>query len=285
MFSCSQSFGTTASTQGMGGLAATALEVTPKKARPEEKQTCLPTTVRAIEMAISESADSGNIRFHGTEQSMLILMGVVESLIKQATGIEFSLNDSTGRIKARFYMSDRQASTLEKLGPGSYVGVFGNVRTAPEKHLAVTGMRLVESADEVSFHMIEAALAAVKLQKAQGVLKPSLAAEALTALPTRSDLELSPPKQAPAEVERIPQLAPVAQPKPAPARLEGRALRSAVVAFLQREGETKPEGAAQSDICEHVKPAPESDVLRTLEQLVGDGDVYTTIDDEHFQCV
>merc|ERR1740129_1241421 len=160
---------------------------------------------------MAEGTDGSGLRFYGTEQSMLILLGVVEGLVRQAMSIEFSLNDATGRIKARFYMSDRQAAAVEKLAPGGHVSVFGNVRTAPEKHLAVTGMRLVESADEVSFHMIEAALAAVKLQKAQGVLKPSLAAEALTALPTRSDLELSPPKQAPAEVERIPQLAPVAQ--------------------------------------------------------------------------
>merc|ERR1719221_205716 len=134
---------------------------------------------------------------------MLILMGVVENLVRQTMSIEFSLNDATDRIKARFYMSDRQASALEKLGPGCHVCVFGNVRTAPEKHFAVTGMRLVESADEVSFHMIEAALAAVKLQGPRGAQRPALAAETLTAPPARSGAVLSPPKQAPAQAERI----------------------------------------------------------------------------------
>merc|ERR1740129_2373929 len=138
---------------------------------------------------MAEGTDGSGLRFYGTEQSMLILLGVVEGLVRQAMSIEFSLNDATGRIKARFYMSDRQASSLEKLEPGSHVSLFGNVRTAPEKHLAVTGMRLIESADEVSFHMIEAALAAVKLQKAQGVLKPSLAAETVTAPPMRAGVE------------------------------------------------------------------------------------------------
>merc|ERR1719277_2465741 len=174
--------------------------------------------------------------------------------------IEFSLNDATGRIKARCYMSDQQASSLEKLEPGSHVSLFGNVRTAPEKHVAVTGMRLLESADEVSFHMIEAALAAVKLQKAHGIQKPTLAVEALTVPPARSSVEFSPPKQAPAQVERIPQLDPLAEAKPAPGRLEGRALRSAVAAFLRREGESRPEGVSLPDICGHVGPAPESDV-------------------------
>merc|ERR1719414_491783 len=216
---------------------------------------------------------------------MLILVGVVESLMRQTTSLEFSLNDATSRIKARFYMSDRQASALEMLSPGSYVAVFGNVRMAPEKHLAVTGMRLVESADEVSFLIIEAALAAVKLLKAQGVQKPALAAETLTAPSMRSGVELSPPKQAPAHVESFPQLEPVAPAKPAPARLEGRALRSAVVAFLRSVGESRAEGVALPDVCDHVKPAPEGDVRKTLEQLIGDGDVYTTIDDDHFQCV
>merc|ERR1740129_2591251 len=218
---------------------------------------------------MAEGTDGSGLRFYGTEQSMLILLGVVEGLVRQAMSIEFSLNDATGRIKARFYMSDRQAAAVEKLAPGGHVSVFGNVRTAPEKHLAVTGMRLVESADEVSFHMIEAALAA----------------ETLTAPTMRSGMELSPPKQAPAQVERIPQLEPVMPAKPAPARLEGRALRSAVAAFLRREGESRPEGVARSDVCDHVKPTPEGDVNRTLEQLIGDGDVFTTIDDDHFQCI
>merc|ERR1719401_1205446 len=236
-------------------------------------------------MAIGSSADSGGIKFYDTEQSMLILVGVIESLVRQPTSLEFSVNDATGRIKARFYMSNRQASELEMLGPGSHVSVFGNVRTAPEKHLAVTGMRLVESADEVSFHMIEAALTAVKLQKAQGIQKPTLAAETLTAPPMRSSVELSPPKQAPTPLERIPQLEIMAPAKPVPAALGGRALRDAVVAFLRREGEKRPEGVARCDVCDQVKPTPAFDVNKTLEQLTGDGDVYTTIDDDHFQCI
>mmetsp|Transcript_21492 Transcript_21492/g.49156 ORF Transcript_21492/g.49156 Transcript_21492/m.49156 type:complete len:283 (+) Transcript_21492:78-926(+) len=282
MFSTSQAFGTQAP---MG-----AQEVTPKKARSEDKQTCLPTTIRAIETAISESTEGGSIRFYGTEQSMLILVGVVENLVKQAASMEFSLNDATGRIKARFYMSDRQAAALDRLAVGSHVSVFGNVRTAPVTHLAVTGMRLVESADEISFHMIEAALAAVKLQKAQGgvmmpLKKPALAAEAVTTEPSRSAVEFSTPKKAPAARMPMPELEPAPQPKPAQARLEGKALRSAVIAFLQKEGESRPEGVSLSDVCEQFKPASADDVGKTLEQLVGDGDVFTTIDDDHFQCV
>merc|ERR1711956_73606 len=52
----------------------------------------------------------------------------------------------------------------EGLAAGQYVSLFGNVRTAPEFHFAVAGIRPVRTADEVSYHMIEVAHTAMRLQ-------------------------------------------------------------------------------------------------------------------------
>merc|ERR1719356_2124454 len=76
-----------------------------------------------------------------------------------------TLNDSTGRLKARYFVSDPQVGELESITAGAYVSVFGSVRTAPAVHLAINGLRLVHSADEVSYHMIEVAHAMLLLQR------------------------------------------------------------------------------------------------------------------------
>merc|ERR1719401_1126118 len=78
--------------------------------------------------------------------------------------MEFTVNDATGRIKTRYYITDKQPQALAELMSGQYVSMFGNVRTAPTVHFVATGMRIVTSADEVSYHMIECAHAALKLQ-------------------------------------------------------------------------------------------------------------------------
>merc|ERR1712151_1002718 len=96
---------------------------------------------------------NGELCIHGTEPGMLILAGVVETLTKQAASMEFSLNDGTGRIKARHYITDGQSKGLEDITVGRYISAFGNMRTMPVPHFVVTGMRLISTADEISFHM------------------------------------------------------------------------------------------------------------------------------------
>jgi len=56
-------------------------------------------------------------------------------------------------------------SVLSSVEPGKYIIVAGQVRTSPELHMTAVNARLVRSADEVSYHMIEAAHAALKLQR------------------------------------------------------------------------------------------------------------------------
>merc|ERR1712187_425066 len=76
--------------------------------------------------------------------------------------------------------------------------------------------------------------------------------------------------------------APVMAPK---AQLEGAGLRNAILAFIRNEGEGKAEGIALAMISAHVEPAPISKVRNALEQLVNDGEIFTTLDDDHFQLL
>merc|ERR1719150_2780867 len=145
------------------------------KPRQEEKQTVLPVSIRLLETAAARAAasESGSLCIHGFEPGMLLLVGVVEAWVQQSMSVEFRINDGTGRLKARYYITDRQLKDVEGLGAGQYVSLFGNVRTAPEFHFAVAGMRPVRTADEVSYHMVEVAHSAVRLQDGSASAVPN----------------------------------------------------------------------------------------------------------------
>merc|ERR1712061_334583 len=79
--------------------------------------------------------------------------------------------------------------------------------------------------------------------------------------------------------------APTAVQPAVPMALEGPALRKAIIDFLQQEAASHPEGSALESVIAHAKSTPQDRVRKSLEQLVDDGEVFTTIDDEHFSCV
>jgi len=246
-----------------------------KKPRQEEKQTVLPVSIRLLETAAARAAasESGSISIHGSEPGMLLLVAVVEAWMQQSMSVEFRINDGTGRLKARYYITDRQLKDVEGLGAGQYVSLFGNVRTAPEFHFAVAGIRPVRTADEVSYHMIEVVHTAMKLQRCTSTAQPKspktpepkqLESLSNGAIPASSTLELQTP------VKTV---------------LEGAALRTAVLDYLKTEGDGKPEGLEFDAVCTRFQPAASASVREALDHLVDAGDVFTTIDDMHYSCV
>merc|ERR1712039_321787 len=72
---------------------------------------------------------------------------------------------------------------------------------------------------------------------------------------------------------------------PAQVKLSGDALRSAILTMLKNEAESHPEGSALEAMLSKMMPSPAEEVKKTLEKLVDDGEIFTTIDDEHFSCL
>lgn len=241
-----------------------------KRPRQEEKQTCLPVTVRSIELAIEQRGEqgdgSGPVRFFGAEPGMLLLKGTIEAVVKQTASAEFTLNDATGRIKTRYYATSQERTEMEDIVPGRYVSVFGSLRTAPAVHFAASGVQALEAADEISFHAIEAAHAALRLQGHGGT--PAAA---------------SPEKPAPVPPDA--KAAPLEPPMPRKAQLEGAGLRGAILSFVQSEGSGKPEGVALDSICAHAEPAPRDETSAAVKRLVDHGEIFATVDDQHFLCL
>lgn len=264
----------------MGFTQGATQEGSPAKraARQEDRQTCLPVTIRIVESALEKSGGaSEELQIHGVEHGMLVLVALVESVTRQTANLELALNDGTGRVKARYYLTDRQPKDFDEIAPGRFLSAFGNMRTSPAPHFVMTGMRLVETADEISYHMIECAHAALKLQHdTSGLATPSPKKVADVAA------HATPPPVAQASVPIAQTTGELSKPQ---SRLEGSALRDAILACLRQQADSHPEGSALSSIFVHMTPTPEADVRKVVEQLVDGGDVFTTIDDEHFSAV
>lgn len=266
--------------------AGTQSASTQKVRRQEEKQSCVPITARIIESAV-KNMEGGEIRIHGEEPSMLVLVGQVESLVKQAASLEFTLNDSTGRVKARHFFPNQEARPeFDKLESGCYVSVVANLRTAPTVHLGIQFMSIVQSPDEISYHMIEAAHAALKLQHV--VKDPATpSAKRPIASPqtagSQPDEAMSPPKEVKEAVSVVPVPMSFASAK---VKLEGDALKAAIIELLKRDGPASGElGVELAKVGAGLEATPLADVKDCLMQLLDDGDVYTTLDDDHFLTI
>lgn len=278
MFSGSSQLGMT---QGFGGSAATQpAEEAAKKARVDEKQSILPVTIRAIEQAIAASSDpNAELNFYGVkgDASQIIVVGVVERLTRQATSMEITLNDGTGRIKARYFISDEgTADPTVSIAEGSYVNAVGAVRMAPEVHLGLIALRPVRSADEVSYHPIECAHAALRLRKGPEAIAP-MATQAVTqTAPTQQPVQPQPVKTVSA-----PTAVAVTAADPA-------ALLAAVLEVIKAEavGEV---GASIGSILAAMASTPvkasELEIQKALICLVDSADCYNTVDDDHFLAI
>jgi len=250
-----------------------------KKARVEEKQTCVPVTVRIIHdaTAAAKVSESPEVLIHGSEAYMVHLVGVVESFVEQTAMLEFQLNDASGRIQVRHYASGPALGEgLSGISAGRYVSVIGNLRTSPAPHISAMSLRAVSSADEVSYHMIEAALATLRLRSPAASGGLALTAGVTPTKRVEGESMISPMKvDAPVHV-----VAPETV-MPAPST----DLRSIVLKVLREEkdkvGEKGVELAAIFAKCQ----ASSSKVQELMSKLVDEGEVITTIDDEHFEVI
>mmetsp|Transcript_104650 Transcript_104650/g.191078 ORF Transcript_104650/g.191078 Transcript_104650/m.191078 type:complete len:285 (+) Transcript_104650:105-959(+) len=263
---------------------------TQRAPRQEEKQTCVPVTVRVLQDSLAARADpDAELQIHGSEFGSVVLVGVVEDLVQQPTVVEFCLNDASGRVKVRQF-----DSTVEGLTNGRYVSVVGSVRTAPAVHVSAMVLRLVESADEVSYHMIETAHAALKMRNGgSAALKPMAQTEMTPASKQRADLptptkEVADVPMMPAEVAAPPAAA-AAPTQTQPTKimeLHGVHLRAAVVKVLETGDPST--GLNISMVHEKIQiqgTATLEQVKETVSKLVDEGEAFNTIDDEHFQLL
>jgi len=267
-----------------------------RAARAEDKQTCLPATVRMIQDAVlQQQADgSSDLSIHGLQVGVVTLVGVVEKLNKHSANLEFILNDATGRIVVKHYLSDISSSILDSVSSGGYVSAVGSVRTSPSLHVSTLQLCPLESADAISYHMTEAAHAAVKLSRANGrqVTEPTTPDKRMAKVDVSESMLAKRPHGDSSEIQTPHKVAQQETPVfAAPHTVVDvttsapQDLRARILDVLRREGEGKEQGVHLDTLVQHLKSVSRDDVQQELGELMDAGEVYPTISEEHFAAM
>lgn len=243
-----------------------------KKTRQEDALSCLPTTVHTVQAAIAECGNA-DLTIHGAEVSMILLVGTVESYLEQTASLEFTLNDTTGRIKVRQYLTD--AKTGSQISTGQHVCLIGSVRSMPEAHVSAQFLTVVE-ASQLDYHMVEAAHAYLKLTR--GRSEPPFATPERPGRPIATPQMIASPQVA-TLMEGVEPQKTMQQPE----NQSADALRAAIAAYLRDANQEK--GVDLTTIAKQMEPATSASVRNCLDLLVADGEIYNTIDDEHYSAL
>ncbi|CAK9049135.1 unnamed protein product [Durusdinium trenchii] len=266
-----------------------------RQRRADDRTNMLPVTVRMLEIAhaASKSNGDGELHFHGSETSpgMLLLVANVKAVHAQQTNMaEFTVEDGTGELRARFFATDGEAQekAIQSFTVGSWVKLFGHFRSSPSPHFSVSILRPVKSADDVTHHLLEVAHSALKCAQQTG----GLSADLTTPAPKLQSTEpWTPEKSTTPDAEPHMEVDAEGAKMPVPVStqitvLEGVPLRSALMKILQAKAEQGDEvGYSAPEAVQKLEKDNKvslDSVKKMLIQLVDEGELFNTTDDEHF---
>lgn len=278
MFSSTLAFGGYSQSQPDVPMDGTQGSPQKGQAQAREESILMPVTIHMLEKAVATQPHGGDFKVDGRSANMMTIVAAVEELNRQQASMEFVLNDSTGRMKARFFFpADLKVDSVQN---GSYVSVTGILKTQPATHFSVVALHPVHSADQISYHAIEVVYSSMR---SKGKLSSSKGST------TKAQEFASPAHQGVAAIPR-PMVASSGQQaadpmgaKAAPAPVESGSLRDQVAAFLTSKD--NPEGVSFGELTAHFSTAASEAVRAAVTDLLDDGTAYTTIDDDHFAAV
>jgi len=275
MFSSTLSFGGYGASQGDVAMEST--QGTQNRAPGDNSQTLLPVTVKMVDSAVGAGGDESELRIDGKTVNTVLIVGCVTELNKQQMAVEFHVNDATGKMRARYYFQPEMQQTIDKVENGVYVSVVGIVKMKPSPHVSVLTMRPVQSPDEISYHEIYVAYSSLKSKK-----KKSTSGESAF---SKVDQVSSPPR-AEAVVQTV--VTPMRRNEPmmsTPPKIEGP-LKDRISKFLSEpQQQQNQEGVSRDKLYQSFSDSKAEDIKTSIAELLDEGMLYTTIDDDHFASV
>ncbi|KAL2267671.1 hypothetical protein VTJ83DRAFT_4948 [Remersonia thermophila] len=116
-----------------------------------------PVTIKQI-IDCKEAYPGADLAIDGHLSKQVTIVGQVRSVTAQSIAVIYRIDDGTGIIEARKYFTNGQsAEDVPTYAPNTYVRIFGRLQTYNNKrHLGVVAMRAIDDFNEVSYHLLEA---------------------------------------------------------------------------------------------------------------------------------
>lgn len=129
--------------------------------RNKDKQSILPLNIKQVLESEMASQDSV-ARIDGVDVAQIKLVGCIVDLEDASTNTEYTIEDTTGRLKVKIFhndgegTNDRSAERRAQNQIGTYVRVFGNVRSwKGDRHSVAYDMQPISDFNEITMHSLE----------------------------------------------------------------------------------------------------------------------------------
>ncbi|KAK1759375.1 replication factor A protein 2 [Echria macrotheca] len=123
--------------------------------------TLRPVTIKQI-LDASEDYPGADLKIDGQGITQLTLVGQVRAVQPQATNVTYKIDDGTGFIDVKKWVDAERAaaaadSDSEHFAPDTYVRVFGRLTTfSGRRHIGAHFIRAIDDFNEVNYHLLEA---------------------------------------------------------------------------------------------------------------------------------
>ncbi|KAI0165487.1 replication protein A, subunit RPA32 [Xylariaceae sp. FL1272] len=118
-----------------------------------------PVTIKQIIDAEPSYAGDANFRIDALDVKQVTLVGMVRSITPQTTNITYKVDDGTGTIEVKLWLdSDKQESdAAPQFKEEDYVRVWGRLKSFGNKrHVGAHVIKPIRDFNEVNYHLLEA---------------------------------------------------------------------------------------------------------------------------------
>ncbi|KAE9371155.1 replication protein A, subunit RPA32 [Stipitochalara longipes BDJ] len=225
------------------------------------KDTLRPVTIKQIIDAVQPHPDS-DFKIDNSEVTQITFVGQINSISAQATNTTYKVDDGTGLVEVKQWIDSDAEVANAKPSPkeGEYLRIFGRLKAFNNKrHVAAHVIRPIADYNEVNYHLLEAT--AVHLYFTQG--PPEGVANGV-----KSEGGMF--------VDGGATNGAAAKGAKLPAKVTGVGRK--VYELLQSEPQNN-EGLHVNMIAQKLG-VPSNEVFKAGDVLLGEGLIYTTVDDE-----
>ncbi|CAO1627758.1 unnamed protein product [Jaminaea pallidilutea] len=241
-----------------GGFMAGSQGDSPSGRGTSAKQTLRPLTIRQIRNAEQPHPDA-DFRVDGQDIGQVTVVAIVRAISKGTTNVSYSVEDGTDTIEVRQWHDSSAEETTAEIQVNQYVRILGTIRTFQSKRSISAGhMRRVDSYNEVLYHKLEAVIVHLQLIQGKGAAAASGAGAGqgagsndLSAAAGHDFSSISSPVQ--------------------------RKIAQAVAILTTSDSE----GVTASDVHSKLPSVPISTISKEIEEMVNNGFLYHSVDDEH----
>ena len=250
----------------------------------KNRHSLIPTTINQLKNAPANPAGDNGYTIDGRELNQITIVGMILSADEQTTNLQYTLDDGTDQIVVKMWVDQEQddafAERRAQWKEGAIVRVIGNMRAFNNmKSVVAYSIQPITDYNEYTFHFLEVIHTHLRFTKgAPPQAAPTGYGGAALGGAAGASYGAIPGGGGAAAAQQGGQMYGQAQ--------QQGSLESLVLSFFQTKGEESESGCTVADAAQALvnNGATADQVRQYVEQLVSDGHLYSTIDDDHFKA-